>query len=213
MIDFLLGVPGKLKTLIDYLNANLSTTRAAKIDNLDAAISTRAPSSTALSNANYTAARAGYLDNLGGGAVALRSDPLLSPPIAANFPGLTAPSAAIMASTNTGQLSLGSGITSSPTPVDVLNITGAGVLNFLVISNAWNNAQNIFLRLIIDGVTVVDAAANGTPVGQACLCIGAVDASSAITFDQIPFRSSLRIQAAGGSSQQVAVYWKLRRTA
>lgn len=42
MIDFLLGVPGKLKTISDYLITNWTVTRAAKIDNLDAAITTRA---------------------------------------------------------------------------------------------------------------------------------------------------------------------------
>lgn len=62
MIDFLLGVPGKLKTIYDYLVANLSTTRTAKIDNLDAAISTRAAASTALTNATWTDAKAGFID-------------------------------------------------------------------------------------------------------------------------------------------------------
>lgn len=62
MIDFLLGVPGKLKTIYDYLTTHLSSTRAAKIDQLDAAISTRAPASTALSSAMWTATKAGYLD-------------------------------------------------------------------------------------------------------------------------------------------------------
>lgn len=62
MIDFLLGVPGKLKTIYDYLTTHLSSTRAAKIDNLDAAMSTRAPASTALSTATWTGTKAGYLD-------------------------------------------------------------------------------------------------------------------------------------------------------
>ena len=58
MIESLLGVPGKLKTLLDRLTA----ARATKLDNLDTAITTRAPSSTALSTATWTATRAGYLD-------------------------------------------------------------------------------------------------------------------------------------------------------
>ena len=58
MIDFLLGVPGKLKTIADYMTTNLSPTRAAKIDNADVATSTRAPASTALSTATWTAAMA-----------------------------------------------------------------------------------------------------------------------------------------------------------
>ena len=64
MIDFLLGVPGKLKTVIDHLQTYLSSTRCAKIDNLDAAMSSRAPASTAVSNANYTPARAALLDGI-----------------------------------------------------------------------------------------------------------------------------------------------------
>ena len=67
MIDFLLGVPGKLKTVIDHLTTHLSSTRAAKIDQLDAAISSRAAASTALSTATWTSARAGYLDQINTG--------------------------------------------------------------------------------------------------------------------------------------------------
>ena len=44
--------------------ARLTAARATKLDNLDAAVSTRAPSSTALTNATWTDARAGKVDNL-----------------------------------------------------------------------------------------------------------------------------------------------------
>jgi len=64
MIDFLLGVPGKLKTISDFLTVNWTIARAAKVDNLDAAISTRAPSSTALSTATWTSTRAAKLDTI-----------------------------------------------------------------------------------------------------------------------------------------------------
>lgn len=60
MLDALMGVPGKLKTLLDRLTA----TRAGYLDNLDAAVTTRAAASTALSTATWTSTRAGYLDNL-----------------------------------------------------------------------------------------------------------------------------------------------------
>lgn len=47
------------------------------VQNLDAAMTTRAPASTALSTVQYTSARAGYLDNLNvGGAVASQADVL-----------------------------------------------------------------------------------------------------------------------------------------
>jgi hypothetical protein len=59
MIDFLLGVPGKLKAISDYLTTNWT---AAKAVFLDAAISTRAPASGALSDAVWTGTKAGYVD-------------------------------------------------------------------------------------------------------------------------------------------------------
>lgn len=64
MIDFLLGVPGKLATISTYLTTNLSALRAAKIDNLDVAISTRASASTALTNATWTDVRAAKIDSI-----------------------------------------------------------------------------------------------------------------------------------------------------
>lgn len=62
MIGSLKGLPGKTKAIYDYLTTYLSSTRCAKIDNLDAAVTTRAAASTALSNAMWTDAKAGYLD-------------------------------------------------------------------------------------------------------------------------------------------------------
>ena len=52
-----------LNTLANHAAAWTSA-RAAKMDNLDAAISSRAPASTALSTAQWTNTRAGYLDNI-----------------------------------------------------------------------------------------------------------------------------------------------------
>lgn len=63
MIDFLTGVPGKLKTLLDRLTA----TRAGYLDNLSAGAVAQA--ATALSTAQWTNARAGYLDLLNFGGV------------------------------------------------------------------------------------------------------------------------------------------------
>ena len=60
MMELLAGVPGKLKALADRLTA----TRAEKIDNLDVAVSTRAPANTAVSNAVLTDDRISKLDNL-----------------------------------------------------------------------------------------------------------------------------------------------------
>ena len=73
MIDFLLGVPGKLATISTYLTTNLSALRAAKIDNLDAAISTRAPASTALTNATWTDTLATKISTIAADVVALKA--------------------------------------------------------------------------------------------------------------------------------------------
>lgn len=54
MIPALMGLPGKAKTLLD----RLTDTRASALDNLNAALSSRAPAATALSNATWTAALA-----------------------------------------------------------------------------------------------------------------------------------------------------------
>lgn len=73
MIDFLLGVPGKLKTISDYLTTNLAAVRTAKIDQLDASVSSRASASTALSNATWTNGRAAQLDLIAAPTGAIQS--------------------------------------------------------------------------------------------------------------------------------------------
>jgi hypothetical protein len=60
-----MGVPGKLKLLLDRMTA----ARTANLDNLDVAVSSRAPGASALNTAIWTNARAGYLDNLSAGTV------------------------------------------------------------------------------------------------------------------------------------------------
>jgi len=60
MIDFLLGVPSKLKAISDHLTTYWTSTRAAKLDLLTVA---PAPASTALSNATWTGALATILGN------------------------------------------------------------------------------------------------------------------------------------------------------
>lgn len=64
MIAFLRGVPGKLKTITDYLTTHMGSARMGKIDTyLDATTSSRAPASTALSTAVYSSALATILGN------------------------------------------------------------------------------------------------------------------------------------------------------
>ncbi len=58
MSIWLAGVPGLINTLL----TRLTSTRAANLDNLDAAVTTRAPSSTALSTANWPGTRDNLVD-------------------------------------------------------------------------------------------------------------------------------------------------------
>lgn len=58
MLGFLAGLPGQLATL----TSRLTSARATKLDNLDAAVSSTAPASTALSSATWTGTKAGYID-------------------------------------------------------------------------------------------------------------------------------------------------------
>jgi hypothetical protein len=66
MIDFLAGVPGKLATLLSRVPSN----NATLVANLDTTVSSRAAASSAVSNVDYTSARAGYLDKLNAGGIA-----------------------------------------------------------------------------------------------------------------------------------------------
>lgn len=71
MLGFLAGVPGKLasvlttvSSILDHLGENLSADRSVLIDRLDATVSSRAPATSALSNAIWTNARASMLDGM-----------------------------------------------------------------------------------------------------------------------------------------------------
>ena len=64
MIDFLLGVPGKLKTISDYLTGTLYPYITSRTAYLDTTVSSRAAASTALTNATWTDTRAAKLDTV-----------------------------------------------------------------------------------------------------------------------------------------------------
>lgn len=216
MIDFLLGVPGKLKTISDFLTTYWTAARAAKLDYLAANV---AVASTAVSNADLTPTRAAKLDNLTA-AVALRSDPIISPPIAANW--------------QTGQIAIGAPVLDIrlitdaiagsyvfPGEVglaDVVNITGAGVLNFVAMTQSVPG-KNGYLAITVDGVVLISDASYFTSgasshVAVGCAAVGTgVDSTTSVSLDQIPFRSSLRIQYRTDSGGYCVVAWKLRRTA
>lgn len=67
----MIGLLASIKSGITTLTGRLTSTRAGYLDNLDAAMSTRAPASTALSSATWTGTKAGYLDAPISGVLAL----------------------------------------------------------------------------------------------------------------------------------------------
>lgn len=60
-----IGFLAAIKAGVSTLTGRLTSGRATALDNLDATVSSRAASATALSSATWTAARAGYLDKIG----------------------------------------------------------------------------------------------------------------------------------------------------
>ena len=192
MIDFLLGVPGKLKTVIDHLQTYLSSTRCAKIDNLDAAISTRAAAATALSTATWTSGRASALD-------LIESDPGSRPPIASGF---------AVPDTLTGISGSVAGIIErlcDSVSASTHSYTGSGVLNLVAQDNATGGGVASTCTITIDGnaVYTFSATISATSVQPHVGHISTV----AVALDQIPFRTSLSIAATGRPA-----YFKYRKT-
>lgn len=211
MWTMLAGVPGKLKTLIDRLTA----TRAANLDNLNATVSSRAAASTALSNAVWSDARAAKLDMLP------IVDPVSESPIAADWPTLSfggfGTSDAEIVKRVVGGVAFA---TSSASLVDVVSVTGRGVLSFVAVMTPAV-AQTLQLQIIIDGVTVLDATGGpSSAISNAwAVAVGTLNIESASALqaglDQIPFRSSLviKLRAAEGAGGDRKCVYRLRRTA
>lgn len=200
----------RLVAIYSWLTTYWTAARAAKLDFITAGV---AVASTALSTATWTSARAAKLDFLTG-AAAEAAEPLISPPIAAGFGSYSAGGVTGGFANESWQQTLADVHSSNATTTlaDAVNITGSGVLN-LVLHGATAQAGTIIIT--IDGVVVVNSYV--TTAGKTVAAVGLialVGADPVLSFDQIPFRTSLRIQhktnAAGGTS---TVGWKYRRTA
>lgn len=203
MIDFLLGVPGKLKTLTDLLNS----TWAAKLDTLATRLSATWAAKLDTLAADYTTAKAAYLD----AAISTRAaatTPLLKAPLAGGIPG-----AAGRASSSLGTLAGCESLTISDTTYQVaVNYTGAGVLNFCNLQKTDASADTVTLRVTVDG-NVTTVTSPTTQYGCNTFA-GIVTNGGAVAMDQIPFSTSLKIEAkrdAGTSSG--ALQFRYRKTA
>jgi hypothetical protein len=208
MIDFLLGVPGKLATIIGWFTNYWTAARAAKIDYLDAAISSRAPASTAVSNADYTSALATKLNALKG---TLNTTPTAikntwsssgwSFPVAATTPSASQFPLSGVATSLSGALT-------ANTLATVLNITGAGVLNMLGISTVDSTSRKLRMKLTLDGIVVFDSTSGalaGANLGF--YCVGGWDITnvgtvgSSFNLDQIPFATSCLFEIASSLTE------------
>lgn len=196
MSAFLFGVPGKLATLL----ARITSTRTTAIDTyLDAGISSRAAAATALSNADYTSARAAKLDLLKFGTRA-HADPRRLPlyweraSVYING-GTNYSSAAGFWTTdlnNTQQYFIAS-VATNDTYVTVASVSGRGVFAGILGPRTDNNGDTTTFRITVDGtVYTIAGTFNATPSGTPRLCLWASELmlretnSFSATLDGIP---------------------------
>lgn len=203
MSGALKSIPGLVQTVLDRLTA----TRAGLIDNLDAAITSRAAAATALSNAVWTSARADQLD-----AVA-QERPLATGGLLGG-PTLTGDSGSLAQMSVLG-LSLVS--TASTLDVDVVNYAGPGVLSFLM-GHIGSAGGGGFITVTIDGVVAFAGTTNiGTGAYNRKCLVGSHAyfnaANGAIAFEDIPFSTSLRIQHRAASGSSINTIYRYRKHA
>lgn len=153
MWPILLGLPGALATVDANVDTLLTRCTEARLAHLDADITSRAPASTALSTANYTSARAGYLDLLNTNLDAKVSEAGAKSPIAK----LGGAEFSIEGATPSYTESLGSGTCSVYNSwTDIYAYTGSGVVSLACLKQTANaNDLNCDWRLVIDDVEVM----------------------------------------------------------
>jgi len=196
-MDFLLGVPGKLKAIIDALAAKL-----------DATVSSRAAASTALSTATWTG---GLATRLG---IAATRKPVASIVNAFSAGGGTtlAQMGDINATSYVGaNLAYAlSGALTANTLKTMLNITsGAGVVRFLGLrSEDAGVSHSLRIKVTIDGVVVFDAttAASNYAVGAGVPVVGslrwnATYSISDLAFGQLEYDTSFKVEIASSNSE------------
>ena len=135
-------------------NATWTDARAGYLNNLDAKISTRAAANTALSTATWTNARAGYLDKINTNldakisTVNTNAANAATKAEAARVAAVTAAGGIYPSMTWWRKSSIAQKIPAN-TMFRIFNFTGAGVVQYLYISNSSCNVY-----LIVDGVTI-----------------------------------------------------------
>ena len=192
MIDFLLGVPGKLKTITDYLTTYMAAARMAKIDNCDTTTSSRAPAATALSTGVWTQ---GHADKV----ALIETDPCSRPP---TLNGVSTTDYSTLSHTRYGEINYTCAKVEAGAS---FTHTGSGVLNLVVIDNITGSSVAASCTVTIDGVVAV--AISLTATSSSMKSVVGVANNLGMVLDQIPFRTSLVISAGG-----LPVFYKVRKT-
>lgn len=184
---------------------------------LDVAVSTRAAAATALSNATWPDALAAKLAN-----AAQETNPILDSPSAIT---LGTPQLAIAPVNGEAVFPLvygsvsGQAVTTSSTFVNVLSVTGAGVLE--LVAFYLSSSITYYVEIVIDGVTVYSGSitADATeyrakcPVGAITLAYnGSIKTFSIAALSAIPFKTSLLIRhrVSSTTANTAGVVWKHR---
>ncbi len=200
---FLAGVPGKLAKLVTRLAPSgyaqtLTDARVSALDNLNATVSSRAPSSTALSSAMWTDTKAGYLD----AAISSvrypvqtdinRADGMMA--ISTLVDGFAIESANL-------DVSPGGSYT------EVLNVNAPGILWWASCHRGGGfSAGTLNIRITIDG-TVALLTANAstiTTAGSGVVGVGYINNSTAFLMP-LRFKTSLKIEVTSSVSQSNAI--------
>lgn len=185
----------EIRNFVNVLCANFTAARAGKIDNLDAAITTRA------SAANVDVVLS---------TRAAETTPVLATPIAG---GLSSGSSAWGEDLSLVICGLLSASTNTSTYTDVVNYTGKGVLEFCAQQNSYTGAVTHNLDILIDGAVVYSNALTGSANYQTSCPVGIVGPSVA-GLGAVPFKTSLQIRHKMSASVSGGkTFYKFRKTA
>lgn len=140
--------------------------------------------------------------------------PALAPPIASGISSGGYATLVNIANTFTAGDVIGTA--TDATLVDVVNYTGAGVLELAL---AQATAASVACRMVItiDGLGVVDSTCSSATIWSVICPVGSVNLVTsgqyAISLGSVPFTKSLRVQVAGNASGGAKGYCKYRKTA
>ncbi len=145
-----------------------------------------------------TAARAAALDDLDH-SVLDAAGPLGAPPTQATF-GPPAPVSGAMATTT---LLRSAAPNTAGVMIALIDITGAGVLQFAGMFAGASSA--IRMRIVVDGDEIADST-SVVPLAGQLLTLAGIGSADGIALDAIPFRSSLLIETANVSAMHTFYY-------